>query len=83
MKLTTSSKNALKAQLNSLLNLIDKLENKLINSGTNLSEDQACKILEVKNEILRRWIANGIIRPDKNNQFKKTDIENLKKRLTK
>ena len=48
----------------------------------NLTEDQACKILEVKNEILKRWVANGIITPDKFNQFKNSDVLNLKKRLT-
>ena len=51
--------------------------------GINLTEAQACKILEIKNEILKRWVANGIIKPDKFNQFKKSDIENLKSKITK
>jgi len=76
-------------QLRQFLNLINKLERELGQTSnskmsTLYTENQTCQILKTDKKTLNRWVSRGIITPvNRLNQFKKQEVENLKKRVTK
>jgi hypothetical protein len=89
MKATTKLKSVSRNEIQSLVNEANKIEKglrKILNSNNTekyLSSDKACKMLEIKEEVLKRWVSGGFIIPNKQNQFKLSDIVNLKKKVTK
>lgn len=77
--------NAIKQLINESRNVEYQLR-KLLNSNRNdkhITSDQACKMLQIKEDVLKRWVSGGFITTNKFNQFKKSDVEALKKRITK
>ena len=79
-------------QIGSLINQIDQIKKvvrvvrKVSNSttfGDKMTADQACEYLETNEETFNRWVMHGFITPDKQHLFKRSDIENLKRKITK
>jgi hypothetical protein len=84
-KLKSVSRNEIQSLVNEV-NQIEKGLRNILNSNNTekyLSSDKACKMLEIKKEMFLRLVSNGIIIPNKSNQFKRSDIVNLKKKVTK
>jgi len=87
-----STPNRKQDELNVIKQLINESRNveyqlrKLLNSNSNdgnVTSDQACKMLQIKEEVLKRWVSGGFITTNRFNQFKKSDVLALKKRITK
>jgi hypothetical protein len=76
-------------QLRQFLNLVSKLERKLGQTSnskmsTLYTENETCQVLKTDKKTLNRWVSRGVITPaNRFNQFKKQEVENLKKRVTK